>query len=103
MSLPKRPPRSFLFLLTLASLIALQLSVRFTEASAQDDCAEAVDLRVLLSRDLTTIAFPRIPLTVSGTKSALIKHTCPNGNRLEKPLPSFAWTLEKPAGSASSL
>lgn len=69
----------------------------------RDDCAETAELRVLLSRDLTTIAFPRIPTTVSGTKSALVKTTCPDVHHIDNRLPSFAWKLEAPPGSASRL
>ena len=77
-------------------------SVAVAAKPSGQECTESADLRVLLSRDLTTIAFPRIPLTVSGSKSAMIITRCPNG-RLEKPLPTFAWKLEPPPGSTSRL
>ena len=68
----------------------------------QDECVESADLRVLVSRDLSAIAFPGIPLAVSGAKSAMVITRCPNG-RLEKALPSFAWKLAAPPGSAARL
>ena len=102
MNLTKRLPRLLLFLLTLASLITLLLSFGFTEAGAQDDdCSEAANLRVTLNRDLTAIVFPGIPISISGNGSALIKTTCPNGNRLTKPLPSFEWVLLTPNHSSA--
>lgn len=69
---------------------------------AQDECTESAELRVLVSRDLTTIAFPRIPMDVSGANSGLTITRCPSG-RQQKPLPSFAWSLETPPGSTSRL
>jgi hypothetical protein len=51
---------------------------------------------------LTAIAFPGIPLTVSGAKSALVTTRCPRG-RLEKPLPSFEWKFTTPPGSNARL
>ena len=94
--------KQFTLLISLTLLVVLSVSIRFTEAS-REDCSEAADLRVLLTRDLTTIAFPHISTTISGGTSALIKTTCPQRNRLEKPLPSFVWKFEKPVVSASRL
>jgi hypothetical protein len=71
-------------------------------ATQREECTESADLRVLIFRDLSTIAFPRIPTTVSGTRSALVHTVCPTG-RLETRLSSFAWKLETPPGSASRL
>jgi len=68
----------------------------------EEECIESADLRVLLSGDLTAIAFPGIPLTVSGAKSALVTTRCPRG-RLEKPLPSFEWKFTTPPGSNARL
>lgn len=92
-------------LFALVAIAAFGLCVYYIPVAAQpgsQECSETADLRVLLSRDLNTIAFPRIPLTVSGARSAMIITRCPNG-RLEKPLPSFAWKLEPPPGSTASL
>jgi len=101
-------PRLFTSALTLTLFLLVLISIGFTHQvlSAQqrrDECAESADLRVLLFRDLTTIAFPRIPTTVSGTKSALVKTTCPELHHVENRLPSFAWKLETPPGSTSRL
>ena len=112
MDLTNRPTRThvssspqlkhFTLLIGLALVVAFCVSSRFTEAS-QENCAEAADLRVLLGRNLSTIAFPKVSTTVSGARSALIITTCPNRRRVEDPLPSFAWKFEKPVVSASRL
>src|SRR5215813_6032584 len=70
--------------------------------SQQNECSESADLRVLLFRDLNTIAFPRIPTTVSGTRSAIVRTLCPTG-RQETRISLFAWKLETPPGSTSTL
>jgi hypothetical protein len=75
---------------------ALQLS--------QEGCTESAELRVLLSRDLSTIAFPRIPMRVIGGRSGMTIMRCPRPiARQEKALPSFAWKLESPPGSNARL
>jgi hypothetical protein len=102
-------PKVFSLPITLALLVAFVAVALPDRTSAvnnqqrRDDCSEAAELRVLLSRDLTTLPFPRVPTTISGTKSALVKTTCPDHRHLDKPLPSFAWKLEAPLGSASRL
>lgn len=99
--------RGFTFLLLLTFLLAAVLFLNLQPAevvalTGRQECTESGDLRVLLSRDLNTIAFPGVPLAVSGTKSALTITRC-SGGRLVKNLPSFEWKLEPPPGSASRL
>jgi len=60
-------------------------------------------VRLLLNRDLTTIAFPRVPQSVFGFNSAIIKNRCPDHRAVEERLRSFAWKLEPPPGSTSRL
>lgn len=100
-------------ILVVAISLALLASTRVTPAlnepandsvqQRRDECTESAELRVLLSRDLTTIAFPGIPTTVSGTKSALVKTTCPDVHHIDSRLTSFAWKLQTPPGSTSRL
>ena len=100
----------FLLVISLAVLATLVPAFAFEETrmtpaqQRHDECTEAAELRVLLSRDLTTIAFPGIPTTISGTKSALVKSgNCPTVHHTDSRLSSFAWKLETPPGSTARL
>ena len=92
--------RIFFLVISVALLVTLVPAFAFEETRAtrtqqrHDECTESAELRVLLSRDLTTIAFPRIPTTVSGTKSALVKSgNCPDMHHVDSRLQSFACKL----------
>ena len=99
--------------ISLTLVVTLLMSVGFANQTPAfafgpqqrpDECTESAELRVLLSRDLTTIAFPQIPTSVSGAKSALVKSgNCPQIHHVDNRLPSFTWKLETPQGSASRL
>lgn len=74
----------------------------FSAQRERDECTEFANLRVFLSRDLTTIAFPGVPMTVSGASSGMTISHCPHALS-DHLLPSFAWELEPPPGSTSRL
>ena len=100
----------FLLVISLALLATLVPAFAFEETrmtpaqQRHDECSESAELRVLLSRDLTTITFPGIPTTISGTKSALVKSgNCPTVHHVDSRLSSFAWKLERPPGSTARL